>query len=142
MVLLRDLSVVMVAAAVNLALNFLLVPTQGIIGAAWATLITYCGLTTALALCSRRFLAVQVPWLHLLKTVTAGALAYSAAVQIHHPHLIVSICLRLAVCGAIYSILVAVFDRKTRLAVVGSATHMFSTMRRIVAGSTSEGPAE
>ncbi len=136
------MALVMAAAAVNLALNFLLVPTQGIIGSAWATLITYCGLTTAFAICGRRFLAVHIPWLHILKIMTAGGLTYFAAVHILHPNLIVSIVLRLAVCVAIYSILVAAFDRKTRLAVVASTTHMLSTIHRILAGSKSEGPAE
>lgn len=136
------MALVMVAAAVNLALNFALVPTQGILGAAWATLITYCLLTIAFAVCGRRFLRIQVPWLHLVRTVAVGALGYFAAVQIHHSHLIVSILLRLAVAGAIYIVLLLVLDARMRRAVVGAIARLGVAMRRISAGSGPKGPAK
>lgn len=48
--------------ALNLLLNVLLIPRVGILGSAWATLLSYLALTGALAAASRRSLPFPLPW--------------------------------------------------------------------------------
>ena len=105
---------VVCATVVNLGLNFVLVPAQGIIGAAFATLVTYCGLTTATALFSRRYLEIQIPWLHALKACACGLAMYLVTAQIEHHNLIVSVGLKLVGAGLTYLVLVLAFDRRSR----------------------------
>lgn len=111
------MALVICATVVNLGLNFALVPTQGIMGSAVATLITYCGLTTASALFSRRYLEVQIPWLHALKASACGLVMYLVTTQIDSHHLIVSIGLKLVCASLTYLVLVLAFDRRSREAI-------------------------
>jgi len=54
------LSIMIVAASVNIGLNLLLVPVYGIMGAAFATLISYVGYSLAFYLISRKYFAFKV----------------------------------------------------------------------------------
>lgn len=105
---------VVCAAVVNIALNFLLVPLHGIMGSAFATLMTYAGLTTGVAVCSRRYLPVRPPWMLIVKAVVCGAAMYFAVVEIHHDVLVVSIALKLIVAGLTYGSLVLLCDDRAR----------------------------
>jgi O-antigen/teichoic acid export membrane protein len=68
-----------IGAAVNIALNFLLIPRFGIIGAAWANAAAY-ALQAALALgFSQRFYPVSYEYGRLSRAVGAALVAYIAA---------------------------------------------------------------
>lgn len=111
------MALVVCATVVNLGLNFALVPTQGILGAAVATLITYGGLTTASALFSRRYLEIQIPWLHAVKASACGLVTYLVTAQIENHNLIISVGLKLVCACLTYLILVLAFDRRSREAI-------------------------
>lgn len=106
--------IVACSAAANLGLNFILVPPMGIKGAAVATLVTCCGMSAAFMLCGRRHLPIQLPWVHALKTIGCGMLAYLVAVTVEHDHLLASILLKLGAGIVAYMLLVGVVDRQTR----------------------------
>jgi O-antigen/teichoic acid export membrane protein len=108
------------AAVVNIGINLLLVPAHGIMGAAIATLITYVGLTVAIALCGRRHLKLDIPWLHTFKAIAFGAVMYAVTVRVGHDHLLLTIVLKLLVAGAVYGALVVAFDRRTRSALTAT----------------------
>lgn len=75
----RYLTYVSVAAAlVNIGLNFLLIPAYGMMGAAWATVVTFCLIAGASALISQRFHSVPYEYLRLAKVVLVGAVAFFA----------------------------------------------------------------
>lgn len=64
------------AALVCLGLNFLLIPSYGMIGAAWATIAAYVFWTMGIAGISLRLYLVPYPWELVALLVTAGAVAY------------------------------------------------------------------
>jgi len=68
------------AGAVNLGLNILLIPQHGYMGAAYATLISYAVLLALSACCARRLFAWQFPFRSLVNagiaSLVAGAGAY------------------------------------------------------------------
>ena len=110
--------IVACSAAVNLGLNFLLVPLLGIKGAAVATLVTCSGMSAAFMLCGHRHLPIPLPWIHALKTVGCGMVAYFLAETFSYDHLLISILLKLAAGGVAYVLLVGTVDRQTREAVL------------------------
>jgi O-antigen/teichoic acid export membrane protein len=64
------------AAITNLALNIAMIPWFGIIGAAYATIITYVLLNVITYFLSRRYLKVSINWALILKaTITAATMA-------------------------------------------------------------------
>lgn len=68
------------AAALNVGLNFLVVPRFGILGAAITTTLTFLSLALATVILSQRVYPVEYEHARLLKIVLAGSLVYSAAV--------------------------------------------------------------
>lgn len=62
------------AAILNIILNFLLIPKYGMVGAAWATAITYLFLTTSFFWRSQRLAYLKIDWLKVgkLSLLTAG----------------------------------------------------------------------
>lgn len=66
-----------VAAAVNVAANFLLIPRLGILGAAWATVLSYALMAGMGLWISQRLYPIPFEWRRLLALLGAGAGAYS-----------------------------------------------------------------
>ena len=68
------------AAAVNVGMNFLLIPRYGIYGAAWANGVSY-GVQAVLGLrLSQRFYPIPYEWGRLARVCGAGIVAYATAV--------------------------------------------------------------
>lgn len=65
------------AAVLNIILNFFLIPAHGIVGAAVATLATYLCLPVLGWLVSRHHLAVDYEWSRIVRTVTSVLIASS-----------------------------------------------------------------
>ncbi len=90
------LSVVVVgAAAVNLLLNFLLIPPWGMMGAAVATLASYLLLAVVAAIVSQCFYPFPYEWIRLLKLVLVLGLGYGVGRLIPQSALSLTILLKL-----------------------------------------------
>ena len=71
-----------VAAAANVGLNYALIPTYGIIGAAWANVAAY-GVQAALAfMFSQRFYPVRYEYGRLTRAISASLIAFVAAIAV------------------------------------------------------------
>lgn len=57
------------AAIINILLNFVLIPKYGMIGAGWATAISYLVLTAAYYFHSRKLISLKIDWQKILKLV-------------------------------------------------------------------------
>ena len=57
------------AALINIILNFALIPRFGMIGAAWATVISYLFLTISYFISSQRFVFLKLDWQKIIKLV-------------------------------------------------------------------------
>ena len=55
------------AALLNIGLNFLLIPKYGMVGAAWATAITYLFLTVIYLITSQKLVPLAINWLKIVK---------------------------------------------------------------------------
>ena len=62
-----------IAVAISLALNFLLVPHIGFMGAAWAAAISFVALSVLQARSSAQFLTLRLPWRSLFNAMAASA---------------------------------------------------------------------
>jgi O-antigen/teichoic acid export membrane protein len=66
------------ASIANLVLNFLLIPRYGMIGCAWATLISYFVSASTFALLLRKSKVISLSWIHLaMIPAVMGALTIS-----------------------------------------------------------------
>jgi O-antigen/teichoic acid export membrane protein len=60
------------AAGINIALNFILIPRFGIIGAALSTLFTFGFATIIIVLYTKRFIIIPVDWWYILKSFASA----------------------------------------------------------------------
>ncbi len=56
-------------ALINIGFNFLLIPKLGMVGAAWATAISYFFLTVSYLFTSQKFIYLKLPWQKIFKLV-------------------------------------------------------------------------
>ena len=68
-----------VAAAVNIALNLFLIPRFGVLGAAWANMVSYATLATVAMYLSQRHYPIAYEWSRLARLVMAAVLGYVLA---------------------------------------------------------------
>jgi len=71
--------IVAVAAISNLGLNYLLIPDYGMMGAAWATFISYLALAALGFVVSRRFYAVNYEWGRVTKICIVAAVIFAGS---------------------------------------------------------------
>jgi O-antigen/teichoic acid export membrane protein len=62
------------AAGINIALNFILIPRFGIIGAALSTLFTFGFATLIIVLYTKRFIIIPVDWWYISKSFTSAVI--------------------------------------------------------------------
>lgn len=78
-------AIISIAAAVlNLALNFALIPRFGMMGAAWATLISYAAMSAAYIAVNQRLWPIRYQLLRILRIAALWFLLLAAAMQIDH----------------------------------------------------------
>lgn len=65
-----------IGAAVNVAANFLLIPRYGILGAAWATLLAYFAMMTAMYFFVQRIYRIEYEYSRLLKIVASLSVVF------------------------------------------------------------------
>lgn len=106
---------VLLAAALNIGLNFAFVPRFGILGSALASLVSYFTLVASSMVMGQRRLPVAFPVGSLLKFCALGFVAYVAMSLINVPvHPALEIVLRGTVGCAVFLGLVMVFDTPAR----------------------------
>jgi O-antigen/teichoic acid export membrane protein len=98
--------VVIVSAALNLALNYLLIPRYGMYGAAYATIASFAFMNWFRWYMSMRYYPVAYEWGRILRLVAVAAALYAVAslVRLENPYL--SFAARFAI-AATYPLLVA-----------------------------------
>jgi O-antigen/teichoic acid export membrane protein len=74
--------IAVVAALGNLALNFLLIPQWGMMGAAWATTIAFFALALGTAAIGQRYYPVQYEYGRLARLVAVGVAIYLIAIRV------------------------------------------------------------
>jgi O-antigen/teichoic acid export membrane protein len=93
----KQLSLLAVIAAVlNVGLNLLLIPRFGMLGAAWATLLSFIALAAATAVVAQRGYPVPYEYGRLAKVVATAVFVYGAASLLSPDDLALSLAWRLA----------------------------------------------
>ncbi len=102
------------SAALNVALNILLIPRIGIMGAAWATLLSYAALVVCLAVVNQRILPLHFNLLLLLQSVVAAIGAYMLPAQIQTRFPALTLALRIPSYLAFFVLLLFLFSKDFR----------------------------
>jgi len=96
-----------IGAAINLLLNFALIPSYGISGAAVATLVAYAAMSVSQYVVSLRYLDCRIAWGPVLKVLIAAA-AMGAIVHLYHPAGLGEILVAVALGAGSYILLLLV----------------------------------
>ena len=107
------LKTTIVAAAVNLGINFVLIPWLGLQGAAIATLVSYVVYVAMLARTSAKYLHLKIR-MATLKYVAAGALTVLLLRHVPIGNLYGRVLVTGALALAVYLAIVALIDREFR----------------------------
>lgn len=108
------MSIVLGCAALNIAMNLVLVPSVGILGSAIATLVSYACAVLLMATSARRLLRVELPWATLARAGLASIAMYAAVRWLYPGHRLVTIAMRVAVAVPLYAGAMAAMDRDAR----------------------------
>lgn len=109
-------SLVAGCAALNVALNLVLVPKYGIMGAGIATFLSYAALTAAVQRASARVMPIAFPWRDTLKFLLVAAVMYAAVVELPVGHDPLSLAARIATGVLVYGLLILAVDERARAA--------------------------
>jgi O-antigen/teichoic acid export membrane protein len=109
--------VLVIAAALNVGLNCLLLPRMGLMGGAVATLVSYLVCIAMLATASNRVLPLHTDLLSCAKYLFSGVLAWLAGSQFTVPTALGDLLARSAVVFAVYLGSLYLLDQQTRGAV-------------------------
>ena len=111
----RVIMVIVIATALlNIALNVVLVPRIGIVGAAIATLISYTANSLTMAIFGHRLLPVKIPWLSMLRAGAAALAMYFAIRNLLPGHRLVTVGVRVALGAPMYGLIIAAIDPDAR----------------------------
>ena len=116
-------------ALVNILINLFLIPTYGILGAAYATVASYFILTVFVTVFSRNLLRVKWPLGSLAIYLGAAAVSAFMAMHVERPSLFVSLALKSCVITASYAIVVLSLDRRLREKVMRLGTGLYRRLR-------------
>jgi O-antigen/teichoic acid export membrane protein len=108
------MTIVLSCAALNIGLNFALIPRIGIIGSAIATLVSYSVGACALATAGRRLLRVPIPWMTVLRAGVTAGIMYVAISRLLPGHRLFTVAARIALGAPIYVVLVTLVDADAR----------------------------
>jgi O-antigen/teichoic acid export membrane protein len=108
------MTIVLGCAVLNIALNLVLVPRIGIVGAAIATLISYAASALAAAFASRRLLPVALPWATITRAGSAAAVMYGSLLYVYPGHRLVTVAVRVVLGGIVYGTLMMLIDSDAR----------------------------
>jgi O-antigen/teichoic acid export membrane protein len=108
---------VVIAAIVNLALNAVLIPFAGIVGAAAATLMSEALLAVLAFVYGRKHLKIRFPALQMLKFLAMAASMYWVVVQVELTNNLLDLLAKVVVGCVAYAVLAIACDSRTRIAV-------------------------
>ena len=108
------MTIVLGGALLNLALNLILVPRIGIVGAAIATLISYTGTALSMAIAGRHLLRIALPWSTILRAGIASALMYAAVAPLLPGRHFLAVGVRAALGALIYAVVMMLIDPDAR----------------------------
>ena len=109
-------SLMFISALSNTILNIILIPQIGILGAAWATLLSFLVYIVLGRIVSKKYLAPAIPYNAMLKYSILSLIMFIAVKMIHFdffPNVLLLI-LKISVGIITYGILLFVFDKETR----------------------------
>jgi len=111
--------IIFICAAINLALNYLMIPRYGMMGAAWATVISYIVLVVITVIVNLRFWYIPYEYSRIAKLVFAWIVIYGSSLLVQSSNIWLSVCLKLILLAA-YPLLLYVlsFYEKRELATV------------------------
>lgn len=112
------------AATLNIALNVVLIPRMGIMGAAVATLVSYVVLSLLMAVAGSRRLRLGAPWLCVAKTALFSGLMYLAVMHVQVGGRVTTLLTRVAVGALVYGALLLAFDGEAREACRAGVRHL------------------
>lgn len=84
-------------AAINIGLNFLLIPRFGLFGAAYATLSTYIIVIAAMYFYNRKLMKLHYEWKRLLKIVFITSIIFTPGFFINIENIVLSIIFKVAI---------------------------------------------
>jgi O-antigen/teichoic acid export membrane protein len=102
------------ASALNIALNVVLLPRIGLVGAALSTMLSYAAIVIVLARESFKVLPFKLELGSLVRYVLAGLTAAWAASHVSVPAHLASIFLKGCVIAALYAVILWVIDQRAR----------------------------
>ena len=108
------MSIVLSCAALNIGLNFALIPRMGIVGSAIATLVSYSVAACALATAGRRLLRVPIPWTTVLRAGVVAGIMYVAISRLLPGHRLFTVAARIGLGAPIYVVLMTLVDADAR----------------------------
>ena len=95
----------LVPAALNIALNFILLPRMGLMGAVVATVAAYAAAVLLLSIAGRRHVALPVPWADLAKICAAAFAMWPVIALLPSPGGWTEVFLKAACGAATYAII-------------------------------------
>lgn len=107
-------SIVMSSAALNVGLNFLLIPWLGVVGSAVATLVSYAVLAVVMALVGHRLLPVHMPWASMGRSAVASLAMFAAVYFLYPGHRLLTVALRAALGVLVYVAAIVAIDEDAR----------------------------
>ncbi len=116
-------------AFINILLNLFLIPSYGILGAAYATVASYLILTALITSFSRELLSVKWPLRSLAIYVSAAVVAAFVAIHVHHPNQFVSLVFKSSTITVIYAVIVLSLDHQLRDAFTRLMSKLYSKLR-------------
>jgi O-antigen/teichoic acid export membrane protein len=119
---------VVATAVLNIALNLVLIPRYGIVGAAVATLVSALALAALTVVLTRDRLPLGVPWPSIVRYGLLSVAMYVIVTQAPFGHGVAALAARVVAGALSYGLLVLAFDRKTSIA-------MFAAVRARLSGS-------
>jgi O-antigen/teichoic acid export membrane protein len=102
------------SAIFNVALNIVLVPRLGIVGAAAATLVCYLAMCIAYAYAGGRYLPVRMPWATLLRAGAGSIAMYAVLRFVEFDHLLVTVVVRCMAGAVVYATVIVAIDGEAR----------------------------
>lgn len=104
------MAIVIFSAALNLGLNFVLIPHFGITGSAMATLAAYAANASALRWSSRELLPVAMPWGTIARAGAVAVFMYFACFKLYPGHRLLTVAVRVAVGAPAYLVPMILID--------------------------------
>lgn len=102
--------IVFLTAVINIAINFLLVPMLGIIGAAISSLICMVILFVTSYIWSRKYIQMKFPVMSFVKSLIAGYIMYKSISYISNDVLILSLLFKIIIGIVVYGAIIYIID--------------------------------